>query len=248
MAISSADICSSATCAAGVAVDQPADLGRRSARRRPAWPGSAPAASGMLALRLVPPLGQVGPGRTRRAAARPAAAARPRPRVRPAAGPGRPPPAAAAGTGRTAPAAAPSPATTLTAVSRPPPVACSAQTSPHSAHRVSPNDAFSTLQPVTTRPSAAWPAAPTRSREYGAYPRPAAAVAAARSAGQSMSIRSSVTERNSAVSRWRGGPVFPGLVPVFPQSAQRITTRRDLDSVAAVFAQPAALLPRRQPG
>jgi hypothetical protein len=31
-------------------------------------------------------------------------------------------------------------------------------------------------------------------------------------------------------------PVFPGLVAVFPQSAQRITTRRDLDSVAAVFA------------
>ena len=47
-------------------------------------------------------------------------------------------------------------------------VACNADTSPHSAHRVRPNDAFSTLQPVTTCPSAVSPAAPTRSREYGA--------------------------------------------------------------------------------
>src|SRR6202044_1886867 len=47
-------------------------------------------------------------------------------------------------------------------------VACRAETRPHSAHSVRPNDAFSTLQPVTIRPSAVSPAAPTRSREYGA--------------------------------------------------------------------------------
>ena len=48
-----------------------------------------------------------------------------------------------------------------TATSRPPPLACSAETSPHSAHRVRPYDAFSTLQPATTRPSSTSPAAPT---------------------------------------------------------------------------------------
>ena len=43
--------------------------------------------------------------------------------------------------------------------------ACRAETRPHSAHRVRPKEAFSTLQPVTTCPSAARPAAPTRSPE-----------------------------------------------------------------------------------
>src|SRR5215467_16349505 len=81
---------------------------------------------------------------------------------------------------------APSAATTLTPTSRPAPAACNALTRPHSAHRVRPNDAFSTLHPVTTAPLVACPAAPTRSREYGAYALPAAAVAAARKASQSM--------------------------------------------------------------
>jgi hypothetical protein len=67
-------------------------------------------------------------------------------------------------------------------------VACRAETSPHSAHSVRPNDAFSTLQPVTTRPSAVSPAAPTRRREYGAYARPATSAAADRNASQSMII------------------------------------------------------------
>jgi len=42
------------------------------------------------------------------------------------------------------------------------------------------------LQPVTTRPSLVRPAAPTRSREYGAYARPATSTAAARSLAQSI--------------------------------------------------------------
>ena len=45
------------------------------------------------------------------------------------------------------------------------PPACSALTRPHSAHKVRPNDAFSTLQPTMIRPSEVWPAAPTRSPE-----------------------------------------------------------------------------------
>ena len=40
-----------------------------------------------------------------------------------------------------------------------------AETSPHSAHSVSPYEAFSTLQPTTTRPSSVSPAAPTRKFE-----------------------------------------------------------------------------------
>ena len=55
----------------------------------------------------------------------------------------------------------PSPAVTLTANSRPCPPANRAETSPHSAQSVSPYDAFSTLQPVTTTPSSQRPAAPT---------------------------------------------------------------------------------------
>ena len=56
-------------------------------------------------------------------------------------------------------------------MSRPPPLACSADTTPHSAHKASPYEAFSTLQPVTTRPSSVSAAAPTGKPEYGAYAR-----------------------------------------------------------------------------
>src|SRR5260221_13187577 len=42
------------------------------------------------------------------------------------------------------------------------------------------------------RPPDTWPAAPTRSREYGAYALPAAAAAAARSAGQSIATGASL--------------------------------------------------------
>src|SRR3954463_10710881 len=72
-------------------------------------------------------------------------------------------------------------------VSRPPPPACSAEPSPHSAHSVTPYDAFSTLQPTTTRPSSTRAAAPTGNSEYGAYARCMTAVAAPRSASQSIS-------------------------------------------------------------
>ena len=41
-------------------------------------------------------------------------------------------------------------------------------TSAHSAHRVTPYEAFSTLQPETMRPSETSAAAPTWNREYGA--------------------------------------------------------------------------------
>ena len=47
----------------------------------------------------------------------------------------------------------------------------SAETSPHSAHSVSPYEAFSTLQPTTIRPSSTSAAAPTGKSEYGAYAR-----------------------------------------------------------------------------
>src|SRR5690606_27965432 len=62
----------------------------------------------------------------------------------------------------------PWPSTQVKATSRPPPEACSADTSPHSAHNPSPYEAFSTLQPVTTRPSSTSAAAPTGNFEYGA--------------------------------------------------------------------------------
>ena len=48
------------------------------------------------------------------------------------------------------------------------PSAASAWATPHSAHSDRPYDAFSTLQPVTTRPSSTSAAAPTRTWEYGA--------------------------------------------------------------------------------
>ena len=54
------------------------------------------------------------------------------------------------------------------ATSRPPPLACSAETMPHSAHSPTPYEAFSTLQPTTTRPSSTRPATPTGNAEYGA--------------------------------------------------------------------------------
>jgi hypothetical protein len=57
---------------------------------------------------------------------------------------------------------------------------------------VSPNDAFSTLQPVSTRPSPVSPAAPTRSREYGAYARLATSMAAARNSGQLIAIQTTL--------------------------------------------------------
>jgi uridine phosphorylase len=54
-----------------------------------------------------------------------------------------------------------------TAISRPPPVACSTDTSPHSAHNPSPYDAFSTLQAAMMRPSSTRAAAPTWKCEHG---------------------------------------------------------------------------------
>src|SRR5262245_49588424 len=63
---------------------------------------------------------------------------------------------------------APEASTQDSAISRPPPLACNAETNPHSAHSVTPYDAFSTLQPTTTRPSSTSAAAPTGKLEYGA--------------------------------------------------------------------------------
>ena len=62
----------------------------------------------------------------------------------------------------------PSPLTQTKWVSRPPPVACSELTRPHSAQSTTPYAAFSTLQPTSSRPSSATPAAPTGKWEYGA--------------------------------------------------------------------------------
>ena len=53
------------------------------------------------------------------------------------------------------------PLTQATATRRPPPVRTSSLTMEHSAHRVHPYPAFSTLHPETNRPSAVSPAAPT---------------------------------------------------------------------------------------
>jgi hypothetical protein len=77
--------------------------------------------------------------------------------------------------------------TQASATSRPPPLACSADTSPHSAHSPSPYEAFSTLQPTMIRPSSTMAAAPTGNCEYGAYALPIASSAARRSLAQSMS-------------------------------------------------------------
>ena len=75
----------------------------------------------------------------------------------------------------------PSPSTQDTATSRPPPLACSADTRPHSAHRPTPYEAFSTLQPTTPGRRRPAPATPTGKSEYGAYARRIASTAAARS-------------------------------------------------------------------
>jgi hypothetical protein len=56
---------------------------------------------------------------------------------------------------------APFPLTHANATRRPPPVPCSVETRPHSAQSVKPYEAFSTVQPVTTRPSSTKAAAPT---------------------------------------------------------------------------------------
>ena len=61
-------------------------------------------------------------------------------------------------------------------------MACSELTRPHSAHSTTPYAAFSTLQPTSTRPSSATPAAPTGKWEYGAYARRDTSTAASRSA------------------------------------------------------------------
>src|SRR6478752_8916580 len=55
----------------------------------------------------------------------------------------------------------PAPDRQATATSRPPPVSRSCPTRVHSAHRPSPYEAFSTLQPVIVRPSSTSAAAPT---------------------------------------------------------------------------------------
>ena len=57
---------------------------------------------------------------------------------------------------------------------------------PHSAHSARPYDAFSTLQPLTIRPSSTSPAAPTLKREYGASARRMTVRASWRNASQSI--------------------------------------------------------------
>src|SRR5690606_9235703 len=79
----------------------------------------------------------------------------------------------------------PWPSTHVNATSRPPPLAWSAETSPHSAHSPTPYEAFSTLQPTTTRPSSTSAATPTGNFEYGTYARCMTSRAAARRASQS---------------------------------------------------------------
>ena len=122
--------------------------------RRPWWSGPAARA------RPVPAGPPARPGRTRPAAGRPALAARPPGRRRRA----EPGPPCSISSWRQRPQGAsgrPSAAVTLTATSRARPRATRADTRPHSAHRVRPKEAFSTLQPVTTWPSSHRPAAPT---------------------------------------------------------------------------------------
>ena len=104
--------------------------------------------------------GQMARRRRRRAAASPIGCGVPSPSTRQV-GPAVPP-TAAGGSGRTASTGCAVARPSRHATSRPPPPACRAETSPHSAHSVSPYEAFSTLQPVTTRPSSTSAAAPTR--------------------------------------------------------------------------------------
>src|SRR5690606_19610758 len=83
--------------------------------------------------------------------------------------------------------ALPCPSTQVNATSLPPPDMCRADTSEHSAHRVRPYEAFSTLAPVSTRPSSAIAATPTGNLEYGTYAWASASLARARSDSQSTS-------------------------------------------------------------
>ena len=180
IAIASAAICSSATAPRGVGGDHPVDLRRRSARRRRAWPGSRrPRVGSAHRLRLqiagVEGVRQQVGQRHRLGARRPPDS--PAPRA----------PTATAGTGRMA-AAAPlaGPHTTRLAAGHP--RSCAGPRPPRTRRTgSSPYEAFSTLQPVTTRPSSTRPAAPTGKPEYGAYARRIAPVAAARSRSQSTS-------------------------------------------------------------
>ena len=158
IAIASADICSSATVAAGVGVDDPVDLAV--AELAPVALGDDDLDGVVCGHQGVPPVAVSGGrrGRRRRAAPRPWCG-RPR-RSRSA---GRRPPCSKS-SWRHRPQGmitSPSPLTHTKCVSRPPPVACSEETSPHSAHSVTPYAAFSTLQPTTSRPSSTSAAAPT---------------------------------------------------------------------------------------
>ena len=98
------------------------------------------------------------------------------------------------------------------------PIACSADTSPHSAHSVRPYDAFSTLQPVTMRPSSTSAAAPTCRCEYGAYAL-LRDVAAPRARSASQSI---VAHRD----RSYGWPTAAGGIarPTAPATTMIVTT------------------------
>ena len=73
--------------------------------------------------------------------------------------------------------------TQANATSRPPPLRVQRRTSPHSAHSPSPYEAFSTLQPTTTRPSSTRAAAPTGNCGVRRVRRPMASRAARRSGG-----------------------------------------------------------------
>src|SRR5450830_1617177 len=107
------------------------------------------------------------------------------------------------------------------ATSRPPPLTCSADTSAHSAHRVRPYDAFSTLQPTTIRPSSTSAAAPTGKREYGAYARVMTSRAAVRRASQSISV-----VVNDGLTSRRGCPRRPARARVRPGPRRRRSSRR----------------------
>src|SRR5918994_7310872 len=97
------------------------------------------------------------------------------------------------------------------ASSRPPPLACRLDTIPHSAHNARPYDAFSTLHPVTIRPSSTTAAAPTGYREYGAYARGTMARASSRSRSQSTltSRRLLLVGMPTAMEAHRPGRVTP---------------------------------------
>src|SRR5690606_32910564 len=83
----------------------------------------------------------------------------------------------------------------------------SADTTAHSAQSPTPYEAFSTLHPVTTRPSSTSAAAPTGNPEYGQYARVMASRAASRRPAQSISIGPILL---------RDDPPAPGTRLVFP--------------------------------